>query len=479
MAFEPPTNYNSTIMVNQNYEIVSPTVEELTAANPILTYNSNLAQTAAATATSAATSATTSAQTAQQAAAQATEISDPEGWRTDTRTLIASLAQTKYSTPILYCSGGMAKVPQAAFTTLSKATMLVRFARKNTTRTAEEFICNLGDGGSENTGISLRLLTDNRFSVLLQFKKADGANSNTAIPAFDASAYLDGALHSVAVCWAGTSAKIYIDGVLKGSALNIPSGAAIFSSSIGITLAGRGATNKQFFYGQVSDFAVLNYDASEADSNGNYTSAYSIADYQNGKAIPPWSVPIVFGNGKSAIASNINATCVWNGSNWSMTQTNNTATTKSMLYYIPLNIGQKLRIKFSNLTGGVLADGKYGFFQPVGQEADKIDVSTTSLDAEFTAKKPITYWRFQFNCAAVSNNADRVATVFENFVVERDGAIVALENYTIARNTTTKLIKDASGNGNDATVSGVLAGDRDNAVAAFVDELKTQINQQA
>ena len=70
-------------------------------------------------------------------------------------------------------------------------------------------------------------------------------------------------------------------------------------------------------------------------------------------------------------------------------------------------------------------------------------------------------------------------TVFENFVVERDGAIVALENYTIARNTTTKLIKDAAGNGNDATVSGVLAGDRDNAIAAFVDELKTQINQQA
>lgn len=67
MAFEPPTNYNSTIMVNKDYEIVSPTVEELTAANPILTYNSNLAKTAAATATSAATSATSSAQTAQQA----------------------------------------------------------------------------------------------------------------------------------------------------------------------------------------------------------------------------------------------------------------------------------------------------------------------------------------------------------------------------------------------------------------------------
>ena len=31
---------------------------------------------------------------------------------------------------------------------------------------------------------------------------------------------------------------------------------------------------------------------------------------------------------------------------------------------------------------------------------------------------------------------------------------LALENYTIARNATTKLVKDASGNSNDATVQG-------------------------
>lgn len=57
------------------------------------------------------------------------------------------------------------------------------------------------------------------------------------------------------------------------------------------------------------------------------------------------------------------------------------------------------------------------------------------------------------------------------------GVQLALGNYTIARNTTTKLIKDASGNGNDATVSGDVAGDMDAEIAAFVDELKTQISQ--
>lgn len=56
---------------------------------------------------------------------------------------------------------------------------------------------------------------------------------------------------------------------------------------------------------------------------------------------------------------------------------------------------------------------------------------------------------------------------------------LALGNYTIARNATTKLVKDASGNSNDATVqgSGTVAGDNDQSIKAFVDEIKTQINQ--
>lgn len=56
---------------------------------------------------------------------------------------------------------------------------------------------------------------------------------------------------------------------------------------------------------------------------------------------------------------------------------------------------------------------------------------------------------------------------------------LALENYTIARNATTKLVKDASGNSNDATVqgSGTVVGDNDQSIKVFIDEIKTQINQ--
>jgi hypothetical protein len=54
---------------------------------------------------------------------------------------------------------------------------------------------------------------------------------------------------------------------------------------------------------------------------------------------------------------------------------------------------------------------------------------------------------------------------------------LALDNYVIERNATTKLVKDASGHSYDATVTGGVVGDNDQSIKAFVDEIKTQINQ--
>lgn len=354
MAFEPPTDYNSTVMVNKTFQFVSPTVEELTAANPILTYNSNIAQASAATAQTAATNAAQSATTAQQAAAQAVEITDPEGWRTDTRAMIASLALTKSDSGTLYCNGGYAKVPQGAFTSLSACSILLHFAR-NGAPTSEETLCALGDAAGGIAGFIMGIKPDPYFSMYSYFIKPDGTGSAGPYTSVrNIESYLDGKMHTLAICWSGTQIRVFIDGELKSSK-DMDSGMTIKSTTAGISFGARALTNKEYFFGQVSDFAVLNYDASEVDSNGNYTSAYSIADYQTGKRLPP-------------------ALC-----------------------------------------------------------------STTATQR----------------------------------------AIVALENYTIARNVTTKIIKDASGNGKDATVSGDVAGDMDAGIAAFVDELKTQISQQS
>ena len=313
-------------------------VEKATAAAQSATAAANSADQSATSAQSAEAAKTA----AEEAKNQAQEIVDPDN-------RIGQLFQNKLNTGVLYGNEGMAKTNSAGFTTLSQVTILVRFARKNTTRTRREYICNIGDGETVNTGISVILTENNKLYLPFKLKKTDGTKLSTGIVTSDISGYLDGKMHSLAVCWAGTLAKLYIDGVLEASTSGITSGTTIVASNVNISLAGRASSNTQFFLGQISDFRVLNFDASATDA------PYTVDDYQAGKRLPP-------------------ALC-----------------------------------------------------------------STTA----------------------------------------EQRALVSLENYTIARNSTTKLIKDASGNGNDATVLGGLAGDMDAGIAAFVEELKTQINQQA
>ena len=72
----------------------------------------------------------------------------------------------------------------------------------------------------------------------------------------------------------------------------------------------------------------------------------------------------------------------------------------------------------------------------------------------------------------------RIPVALQSSTAEKR-CIVASADYAIARNVTTKLVKDITGNGNDLTVYGDVKGDKDAAIAAFVDELKTQISQQS
>ena len=397
---------------------------------------------------------------------QAQEIVDPNN-------RIGKLFQTKLDAGVLYCNGGYAKVPQAAFASLSKATMLVRFARANTTRTAEEFICNIGDGGSENTGISLRLLPDNRFSVLLKLKKTDGTFHNGAIPAFDALPYLDEKIHSVAVCWAGTSAKIYIDGVFKGSALNIPSGAAIFPSNVGITLAGRGATNAQFFRGQVSDFAVLNYDASEVDSDGNYTSAYSIADYQNGRAIPPSMRPFSEVLGRNATWSAMdNSPVDVSVSGDVITLTTTAEIPESYFRIKPAGTingraGQTFRASIDSISG--ISGNGLGVKPMKGiAETGQFNLTNNTKSGSWYNTSAFDSFNLviRYGSSPIPSGTVFTITGFRAWV---NGAVVALENCTFKNK-----IRDTSGNGNTATVIGVLAGDRDESIAQMYEAFAAQ-----
>ena len=56
-------------------------------------------------------------------------------------------------------------------------------------------------------------------------------------------------------------------------------------------------------------------------------------------------------------------------------------------------------------------------------------------------------------------------------------ALLSLADYSIQRNSTTKVVLDESGNGNVATITGDVVGTKDSAISAFIDELKMQITQ--
>lgn len=229
---------------------------------------------------------------------------------------------------------------------------------------------------------------------------------------------------------------------------------------------------------------VFNFDISAEGS------PYSIADYVAGRLIPP----SLIGNQFTGMY----------GSGWSVSGDTATCSGTSTLSY-------------PRVTGGVIPSGFNFTFTidielsfsgtpsfEVYTDCQKAHAEIYDYSTETTTKKNsaegggfygnaslgITasgHYRIKFDCESSLAGRGRMQLVIGAL---SSGTIIlsdtyytrcnlALENYTIARNATTTLVKDASGNSNDATVqgSGTVAGDNDQSIKVFVDEIKTQINQ--
>ena len=130
---------------------------------------------------------------------------------------------------------------------------------------------------------------------------------------------------------------------------------------------------------------------------------------------------------------------------------------------------------------GWVAGGKLGFFDL----GDSHGTSRFSIFGHLNGKAS-RFMVFNFDMSASDApytvadyyNGKAIPVALQSSTAEKR-CIVASADYAIARNATTKLVKDITGNGNDLTVYGDVIGDKDAAVAAFVDELKTQISQQS
>ena len=264
--------------------------------------------------------------------------------------------------------------------------------------------------------------------------------------------------------------KLYINGNLieNASTVKVPAfamGSGEFKLNC-YTTSSANITTGEVAY---QDVCVFNFDMSEESS------PYTIADYQIGKSIPPSLKNIVyFGSGKNPDVVSADAIYAWNGNNYILTQPSNSHTTKAVRYKFPLNNGEGINVSFTNLTGGVMVNGAYGKFEFLNNASSIVKtftIASETLSESWVATDNIVQTRFTFNCTAVDSADARVPTVFENFKITKNGAMLALEDYTIT-NGTTKMIFDVSGNNNDATITGNVSGDKDINIQRLVDFIK-------
>lgn len=314
--------------------------------------------------------------------------------------------------------------------------------------------------------------------------------------------------------------KLYRDGVLIGSKTNL----ALFEDFIptyGFYLGKAQASGVQDISakGRLSRIAFFNFDVSESDAS------YSFADYQAGKSIPPsfnLTTPQVLLDLKESTVANVqwytkraNAvqySGVWEDGAFVLKNTADTtvnAEMKQVFYIRPyitlaekLPVGSLIEVSFDEWVFNTT----YFVQSPETPDADVskqrfygwLTVGTSPEMSNFGHGSTRNDKKFRFTTNEVSQKLyfssygfallDRVSmgdvipvnTVFwqiKGLKIKVNGAALNLENYTIARNTTTRLIKDLSAGGYDATVTGAINGDMDRRVEVFVDELKTQIAQ--
>ena len=314
--------------------------------------------------------------------------------------------------------------------------------------------------------------------------------------------------------------KLYRDGVLIGSKTNL----ALFEDFIptygfyfGKAQAGGSADVST--KGRLSRIAFFNFDVSESDA------AYTLADYQAGKSIPP-SFNLTTPQGvldlkESTIASvqwyarradAVQYAGVWEDGSFVLKNTADTtvdAEMKMIFYirpYITLSetipVGALVEVSFDEWVFNTT----YFSQSPETPVADVskqrfygwLTVGTSPEMANFGHGKVRSDKKFRFYITEASNKlyfsnygfallnsvsegdvipANTAFWKIKGLKVKVNGAALNLENYTIARNTTTRLIKDLSAGGYDATITGDIRGDMDRRVEVFVDEIKTQIAQ--
>lgn len=310
--------------------------------------------------------------------------------------------------------------------------------------------------------------------------------------------------------------KLYRDGVLIGSKTNL----ALFEDFIptyGFYLgkAQAGSAQDISANGRLSRVAFFNFDVSESDAS------YTLADYQSGKLIPPalnLMAQDVLTLKESDIANltyftnradAVQYAGVWEGDYFVLKNTADTTVDTSMkqtfyinpIYTLAATIpaGALVEVSFEEwifntdyftttptLPTDPSAQRFYGWLT-VGVARGNTEHGKTITDKKFRfyAREASTVLHFANYPFGLRSNISVGDTIPANTALYKikglkikvNGTYLNLESYTIARNTTTRLVKDLSAGCYDATITGNIAGDMDRQIEVFVDEIKTQFAQ--
>ena len=365
---------------------------------------------------------------------------------------IKTLSQVKSNRGELWFGGGKLQIPNMSFVGVWSIAMRIKTNNYPARYTS---LVQLSD--------KFYLYWNTRLAVLSSTYIANAKQVSVEAD----SRLTDGNLHSLAICYDGTTLRLFDE---TGEILAVATSGQINLSNLNLNIG-------DTFDGQIADVKMFNFDITSEDA------PYTLADYINGKDESPLLKGGFTTNAsekKYAPASSATYPCTITTDDNNIITITTTADIASKFVWIdagansfvaPQNAnveiiydsidnGSSIQVYFNNASGRVYSSAK---IEP-------------KASLSFVASQNITRFSLLAHTDLSPIPVGTTITI-KGLKIKVNGALLSLADYSIQRNSTTKVVLDESGNGNVAIITGNVVGTKDSAISAFIDELKMQITQ--
>lgn len=387
---------------------------------------------------------------------EAVEISDPEGWRVNTRSMINALQQTKSNIGEFYFNGGGLQIDSLKYVQGNPFSFAVNFRANKADVIGIGKQVDIFDGG-------ILYLYFPASNPRLAFYAPSGVLGVTYISQADNDRLLNGEWHSLVVSYDGTTLKLSDEtGVLMSASATLQSQASSSAIKLGSNLVG-----------QMRSIKYFNFDMSDVDA------PYTIADYIAGKDESPLlqtTQPIIdwhnlnggTRNGNTFKLSTTKAIypCLFQNGTFKPNRKYSIDISGNVLYVNgQQNVGVRVRfptakvILTNKITGTVSEITTFPMSLALGNGTD------FDVNVKFVANEEST----DSNCMFYLNQSGSSNSYF-TLSAQSVGALLSLEDYTFNGK-----VFDASGNNNTATITGTVYGTKDNTIEQMYQAFASRI----